>query len=736
MNSDFLLEIGCEDIPARMLPGAQASLKGLLEADLKSRGLLSSAAVQAWATPRRLVAYCKEVLPAEADRIEQEIGPPYSVAYDAAGNPTRAAQSFARKHNVPLSKLTAVETAKGRYVAVVRHHRDRPTRKVLAEVLPSLIRRISFPRSMYWTSPQEMRFSRPIRWLLALYAGEVINFELAGIKSGRFSRGHRLLANRRIAIRRASDYRAQLRRAFVLVDPEERRKKIVQETSRALKRSPFQAREDKELLDLVVNQTEHPTVLRGEFQQKFLSLPGEVLVTVMRHHQKYFSLERGKEIVAPRFLTVIDLDRDRGDEIRNGHESVLEARFRDARFFWETDQRQNLAERTELLKSIVFQARLGSYAKKVDRLVQLSRWLAQNTKRANGRHADISGRHADIQTVERAASLCKADLTTLLVGEFPELQGVVGGLYARSQGEPQAIATAIAEHYRPLGPDDKIPQTLEGGILALADKIDTLAGCFSVGAVPTGSKDPFALRRAAAGVVRIIVEQELRLDIAEAICQATATVRKQLADAGSADSPPAIMIFIEERARYFFREVAAYPYDEVNAVFAAGWDDLTQLKQRLEALHQIRPTPDFEPLAISFKRIRNILEKAGGPAQFSRGQNRESLMESGAERALYDAFHTLRSQVAAFRKAYNYEEALRRIASLRPVVDNYFDVVLVNASDPALRQNRLTLLAQLLQEFSTIADFSEIVAAPKTRGRTNATSKKKKQAQGKKKAQS
>ncbi len=736
MSRDFLLEIGCEDIPARMLPGAQTSLKELLEAELKSRGLLSRAAVQTWATPRRLVAYCKEVLPAEADRTEQEIGPPYSVAYDAAGNPTRAAQSFARKHNVPLSKLTAVNTAKGRYVAVVRHHRGRPARKVLAKVLPSLIGRIFFPRSMYWTSPQEMRFIRPIRWLLALYAGEVINFELAGIKSGRFSRGHRLLANRRIAIRRASDYRAQLRRAFVLVDPEERRKKIEQEIPRALRRSPLQAREDKELLDLVVNQTECPTVLRGGFREEFLSLPSEVLVTVMRHHQKYFSVETEKGTVAPHFLTVIDLDRDQGGEVRRGHESVLEARFRDARFFWETDQRQHLAGRIELLKDIVFQARLGSYANKVERLVQLSRWLGKNANPPDGRHADIAGRHADIQTVERAASLCKADLTTLLVGEFPELQGIVGGLYARAQGEPQAIATAIAEHYRPLGPDDKIPQTLEGGILALADKIDSLAGCFSVGAVPTGSKDPFALRRAAAGVVRIIVEQELRLDIEKAVRQATATVREQLPDAGSGDPSPAIMSFIEERARYFFREVAGYPYDEVNAVFAAGWDDLTQLKQRLEALHRIRPTPDFEPLAISFKRIRNILEKAGGPAQFARGQTTENLMEAGAERGLYDAFRRLRSQVAALRQAYNYAEALRHIASLRPVVDNYFDVVLVNASDPAVRQNRLTLLAQLLQEFSTIADFSEIVAAPKTRGRTNGTSKKKKQAQGKKKAQS
>ncbi|MCH8946402.1 MAG: glycine--tRNA ligase subunit beta, partial [Acidobacteria bacterium] len=416
MSRDFLLEIGCEDIPARMLPGAQTSLKELLEAELKSRGLLSRAAVQTWATPRRLVAYCKEVLPAEADRTEQEIGPPYSVAYDAAGNPTRAAQSFARKHNVPLSKLTAVKTAKGRYVAVVRHHRGRPARKVLAEVLPSLIRRISFPRSMYWTSPQEMRFIRPIRWLLALYAGEVINFELAGIKSGRFSRGHRLLANRRIAIRRASDYRAQLRRAFVLVDPEERRKKIVQEIPRALRRSPLQAREDKELLDLVVNQTECPTVLRGGFREEFLSLPSEVLVTVMRHHQKYFSVETEKGTVAPHFLTVIDLDRDRGGEIRRGHESVLEARFRDARFFWETDQRQHLAGRIELLKDIVFQARLGSYANKVERLVQLSRWLGKNANPPDGRHADIAGRHADIQTIERAASLCKADLTTLTVG--------------------------------------------------------------------------------------------------------------------------------------------------------------------------------------------------------------------------------------------------------------------------------------------------------------------------------
>jgi len=458
-------------------------------------------------------------------------------------------------------------------------------------------------------------------------------------------------------------------------------------------------------LDLVVDLAEQPSVLKGEFGGEFLALPREVLITVMRHHQKYFAVEDSRGTLAPHFLVVIDLDGDAGGEIRRNHEAVLAARFRDARFFWEADQKRPLAERVAQLEGVLFESRLGSYAKKVGRVEALATWLA--------REISVEGRRADIAAVTRAARLAKCDLTTEMVGEFPELQGVVGGLYARAQGEPDAVARAIHDHYKPAGPDDSLPSTLEGAALALADKLDTIAACFAVGLVPTGSRDPFALRRAGSGIVRIIVEQGLRMSLGAAVREAMGVLAGGgLAGRDASASP--VLGFLEERARHFFREGRGFAYDEVNAAFAAGWDDLVDAGARLEALHTLRPTPDFGPVAAAFKRIRNILEQAGGPDRSARTIE-NNLIEAGAERELYDRFLKLRARVTEFRERHRYQEALRQIATLRPQVDRYFDAVLVMAKDEAVRENRLALLAHLLKEFSTVADFSEIVVGPKTR---------------------
>ncbi|MFQ5723201.1 MAG: glycine--tRNA ligase subunit beta [Terriglobia bacterium] len=703
MSLEFLLEIGCEEIPAWMLPRARASLRELLERELQTHGLLQGAPVQVFSTPRRLVATCARLAGAEPTTEREVIGPPKSVAYDAAGKPTRAAESFARKLGLGVKELTLVETPKGSYVAGVARKLGRPAGVVLAELLPGLIPRIEFSRSMYWTSARGLRFIRPLRWLVALLGGRVVEFELEGVGSGRVTRGHRFLAGKPIRVKGWADYRRRLRVARVLVDPEERREKILRESRRLLAGLRLRVREDEKLLDLLVNLVEWPAVVRGEFSREFLDLPQEMLVTVMRHHQKYLSVEDRRGALAPYFLTVIDSHGDPTGEIRRNHQGVLAARFRDARFFWQADQRRPLADRVGLLERVVFESRLGSYAQKAERVCALAGWL--------GAQASVDGRRADIASLATAARLCKCDLTTEMVREFPELQGVMGGLYARAQGEPEAVSRAIYEHYRPAGPEDRLPQTLEGKLLSIADKLDSIVACFTAGLPPTGSRDPFGLRRAGSGIVRIVVEGGLRLGLRAAAREAVAIV-KQAGLTVAPASEAGVERFLEERARHLFREGKRFAYDEVNAAFAAGWDDLVDVAARLEAIQRLRPTPDFEPVAVAFKRIRNILEQAGGPSRDTQPID-NNLIEAGAERELYDRFLQLRPKVAALREKHRYQEALRHIASLRPQVDRYFDTVLVMAKDEALRANRLALLAQVLKEFSTVADFSEIVVGPK-----------------------
>ncbi len=708
MKADFLLEIGCEEIPGWMLPGAEASLKELLEKELGGRGLLAGEPLLTYSTPRRLVACCAGLARSEPDRVNDVVGPPRSAAYTPDGKPTRAAESFAAKQGVPVKSLVTVKTPKGEYVSARSEQKGRRAERVLSEILPGVIAAISFPRTMYWTSPAGAHFIRPIRWLVVLLAGNAVKISIDGVESERFTRGHRLLAPAAIAVKSVADYRARLLKAGVVLDAEERKRVIERGADHALKSAGLRRRADIPQLEELANLCEHPAVVRGEFSPDFLLLPAEVLITVMRHHQKYISIEDARGQLAPYFLTVLDLDGDRSGEIRGGHEAVLAARFRDAQFFWQADQKRSLAERARLLDQVVFQSQLGSYAKKVNRVVPLAGWMARNLLSADGRRADI-------EATSRAASLCKSDLTTEMVGEFPELQGIIGGLYAREQGEPDKVARAIYEHYQPAAAEASCPSTLEGSALALADKLDTIVACFSAGLAPTGSRDPFALRRAGTGVVRIIVEGRLTLSLSAAVEQAVGGV----ASGGLKVEDPAklaseVRAFLEERARYFFRELRQHPFDEVNAVFAAGWDDLSQTATRLEAMRRLRPTKDFEPVAAAFKRIRNILEQAGNGQSRGAAPVDTELLEAGAERELHDRFIELRPKVAALRKAHKYDEALRRIASLRPQVDRFFDKVLVNAKDERVRENRLTLLAQLLQEFSTVADFSEIVVNPNT----------------------
>ncbi len=641
MSLPFLLEIGTEEIPDWMIPGALENLRLNFE-----KLEVAHETVTMDATPRRLVLRAEGLPERQADREERIQGP-------AKSAPAQAVAGFARKHGVTPADLATETTAKGEYYVFVKKVPGRRTLAILADGLPGAILGIYFPKTMYWTGKGGPRFIRPIRWLVALLGEDIVPFEIAGVRSGALSSGHRRLGAREIAVT-TSDYEQRLRDHYVILSAEERRNRISHELA------GISVKPDPALLDTLVYLTEYPTPITGHFDEQFLELPEEVLVTVMRHHQKYFSVGDAEGRLAPQFVAVMNIPSDPEGFVRRGNERVLRARFNDARFFWETDQKRPLADRVADLAHVTFQAKLGSYLEKTRRMQTLARQLG-------------GGAHA-----ERAAELSKCDLTTELVKEFTELQGVVGGLYARAQGEPEPVWQAIYDQYRPESMEDSIPRNRTGQIVALADKLDTLRGCFAVGLIPSGSRDPFALRRAAQGVVKIIVEGRLaEIDLADYI------------------DTPALGEFFDDRIRYYFREIRGFAYDEVHAAMATGARRLVDLEARLIRVQSLRSSPDFEPLAASFKRIRNILEQAGF---HEAGTVDESLLESGPERDLYEEYRRIAGQPI--------ENVISR---LRPKVDLFFDKILVNAPDSRVRQNRLTLLNTLRAEFSKVADFSEIV---------------------------
>jgi glycyl-tRNA synthetase beta chain len=657
MPVPFLLEIGCEEIPDWMIVPALKNLQELLEKVISEHNLSGQVA---WtdATPRRLVIYVEGLNSRQEDSEEMVMGPPKSAGPGAV-------TGFAKKMGVDQSALKILKSGKGEYYSIVKAVVGRETKAILAEALPGVISKIYFPKTMYWTGKNGFRFIRPIRWLVALLGEELVEFELAGVKSGNVTRGHRKLGSSAIPVT-IDNYREELKKNFVLIMASERRAKIRAE----IKKSGVQIKPDPALLDTLVYITEYPAVITGDFDRQFLELPEEVLVTVMRHHQKYFSVEDSHGNLAPSFVAVMNTAKDPDGLVRKGNESVLRSRFNDARFFYRNDQQKKLVDRVMDLDKVTFQAKLGTYLEKTHRVVDLVQELG-------------GGKEA-----ERAALLAKCDLTTEMVKEFTDLQGIVGGLYARAQGEHELVWRAIYEHYKPLSMEDSIPSTQEGRILAIADKLDTLRGYFEIGLTPSGSKDPFALRRAAQGVVKILVEGEMKLPMPTLF-----------------GGNEALREFMLERVRHYFKEVRGFQYDEVNAVLKAGSDDLVDVAARLEAVQAVRPTADFEPLAAAFKRIQNILKQSGVQPGASPSPVQQTLLEPGAERELYDRFQVLRDEIGSS----DYKSALEAIASIRPQVDHFFDKVMVNAPDEAVRANRLTLLSSLLVEFSTIADFSEIV---------------------------
>jgi len=696
--ADFLLEIGLEEIPARMIAGAEAELgKRITDLLTRERLLGAAAKVTTYSTPRRLAVLVQDVLPAQADVEEKRTGPSWKVAFKD-GAPTAAAEAFARNAGVAIAALEKITNAKGEYVGATVKRAGLSATQVLTSELHKEVLALYWAKNMYWRAGKAERFVRPVRWVVALLDSAVAPLEIAGIAAGNSSRGHRVLhGDAPVTIPNAGGYAEALRAAFVVVDVAERRHTIRKALDAVTRTVPgARWREDEALVETVVHLTEWPSVLLGDFEAEYLDLPEEVLVTVMRDHQKYFAVEGADGKLAPHFLAVLNTQVD--DEgraiIRHGNARVLRARFKDARFFWDFDQKTPLIERVESLKTVTFQKELGSYFWKTEENSKVASLLFNRLTEVSPDAGSISILWSDLST---AVSLAKTDLTAELVKEFTELQGEIGGLYARAQGLGEAVAQAIYDQYKPASADDPIPATGEGQLLGLADRIQTIAAMFRIGNAPTGSKDPFALRRGANAMVKILAESELPLTLADVVSASGA----EGANRGQIDA------FLRERLHFYLKDVRGFAYDVVNAVLAAGADDVRDAIARSEALTAARASADFAAISAAFKRIKNILRQAeekGFALQAGGG-----VVLSSEAQQLADAAATLTPGVARLRAVRAYGEALASIATLRPTVDAFFEKVMVLDPDPALRGANLAVIDEVLRGFSGIADFSEIV---------------------------
>jgi glycyl-tRNA synthetase beta chain len=696
--ADFLFEIGLEEVPARMIAGAQAELEQRMVKMLeRERLVLPSVAIKSFATPRRLAVWIGQVEEQQNPLMVETLGPSTKVAFKD-GQPTPAAISFAKKLGVEVASLRKVQTSKGEYLQAVSFTAARKASDVIAEEMPKELAGIYWAKNMYWRAGRPERFVRPVRWMVAMLGEKTVPVEFGGYVAGSVTYGHRVLfGEQAIVLKAPGEYEEALLGGFVVADVEVRRQRIRKALDHVTRTVPgLRWREDHELVDKLTHLTEWPSVLLGAFEKKYLALPEEVLVTVMRDHQNYFAVEDRDGKLAPYFLAVLNTEADEAGVavIRHGNERVLRARFNDARFFWEFDQRVPLKERVALLEHVTFQKDLGSYAAKAERVRELCRRLAG---RIEGREVGV-----DLNALLDAASLAKTDLTTELVKEFTELQGEVGGLYARAQGISPAACDAIYDQYRPVSMEDRIPRTAEGQLLAIADKADTIAGMFGLGLEPTGSKDPFALRRAANGIVKILGESSVELGLGE-ISRAAVGENEELVRK--------IEVFFAERLEFYLREAKGQAYDVVKAVLVVGADDVRDAVARAEAVTAVRGSDDFAAVSSAFKRMKNILTQAKEKGISAAAGVDASLLTESTEKALAEKAGESADRVYALRAKKSYKAALEEIATLRPQVDAFFEAVMVMAPEEAVRANRLALLEKVLGDFSGIAEFSEIVIA-------------------------
>jgi len=702
-GKDVLLEIGVEELPARFVP---AALEGLRENAVKlfEEAGLPVGAPEAYGTPRRLAIFVSNVAPKAADRTEEALGPAVAQAKDAEGNWTPAAQGFARSQGTTPEKLEVRKTDKGDRLCFVKRHVGRPAPDLLPELFTTLLRRLNFPKNMVWEESR-FAFARPIRWIAALYGNKAVKLSIAGVKSGANTFGLRTHGTKPLAIPSPAKYVSFLKNQCVVVDPAERRKGIEKQIAQAVKALHGHAPIENygALLEEVVHLVEHPVAIVGKFDAGYLSLPPEILITSMKKHQKFFPVlagEKGGKLLA-HFVGVRNGISENQGVVREGYERVLAARLSDAAFFVEQDKKSRLEEKAALLKGVLFQKELGMMSDKVVRIEAMCVRLSD--KLGWGEEPKEQSR--------RIAHLAKADLVTQVVGEFPELQGVMGRIYAKAEGESTDVADGIEQHYWPLTADGELPKSDPAALVSVADKLDTLAGQFLVGHIPSGSQDPYGLRRAAMGVLRVISEKGWRLSLPQLVEYAvTGYMDEQKADAPKAKS--ALFDFFKQRWTSWM-ESRGFRFDEVQAVVTAGFDDVVNAERRLASLQKVRRHPDFEPMAAAFKRAANILTQARQKNLLADGARvSPDVLKDPAERALYETFQKVEREALARLGEQKYDETLQSFVHLRPDVDRFFDNVMVMAPEQDVRANRLALLSGIAGLFHRVADFSLLQDVP------------------------
>jgi glycyl-tRNA synthetase beta chain len=687
MRKELFLEIGTEEIPAAFLPKAMADLDALIRKEFE-HARVSHGEVRTLSTPRRIALLVRDLDERQPDAEVTALGPAKKVAYDADGKPTKAAEGFARGQGVDVQDLSVATTEKGEYVAVTKRIVGRPTADLLTEILPRVIGAIPFRKSMRW-GDLDVRFARPMHWIVALFDGVVVPFSFGSINSGSASRGHRFMADASFPVRDYAHYLDECERHFVIPDPEKRKEIIRREVEQAARAAGGRVLPDEGLLEQVTFLVEYPSVVCGSFERDFLQVPKEVLITSMREHQRYFSLVDEDGRLLPNFITVNNTLADDPAVVTRGNERVLRARLSDARFFFEEDKKVSLEGRVEDLKGVVYQAKLGTSYEKMERFRTLAEGLASRLC------PEVAGK------VSRAAYLCKADLVTGMVGEFPELQGVMGREYALLSGEEPDVARAIHEHYLPTQAGGDLPATDIGAFVSIADKLDTICGCFGVGLIPSGTADPYALRRSAIGIIAILLNRGYDLSLTDLIDSSLDLLRHKLTRDETLVRADVLDFF---RGRYVNLMAGRYPSDVVEAVVAVSFDNLNEADARMAALAEFRERPDFEPLAVAFKRVCNIV-KEGTDIPVDAG-----LFQDDAERELSRTFDLVASAARGKIGKKDYLAALTEIAGLKSPVDAFFDGVMVMAEDERVRNNRLALLTGIARLFGVIADFSRISA--------------------------
>jgi glycyl-tRNA synthetase beta chain len=686
LAKEFLLEIGTEEIPSRFINPALEKMKELFAQLLASGRVASAGEIKTYGTPRRLVLHAPELDERQADVSKEVVGPPKKIAFDAEGKATKAALVFAEKNNVTVDALGVKATDKGEYVVARIDEKGGDTAAWLGQVLPGFILSIPFPKSMRWMD-KDIRFARPIHWVLAIYGGATVEFEMNGIKSGNVSRGHRFMSPGAFMVKDFKSYQLQAEPNFVVIDPEVRRARIVKQVEELAKAKNGMVLEDIGLVDEVTNLVEYPVAVMGSFNKDFLRVPKEVLITAMREHQRYFSVVDQAGNLLPYFITISNTRAEDMAVVQAGNERVLTARMSDAAYFFDHDLKVPLADRVEGLKKVTYQEKLGSVYDKTERVKKLAGYLAAIVQ-------------ADSRTAERAAYLAKADLLTGVVGEFPKLQGIMGSKYAVLSGEDPRVAAAVAEHYLPRFAGDALPGSLEGMCVGIADRIDTITGCFAVGLIPSGSEDPYGLRRQSVAILTMLFDRGLHLSLAALVTETCKGHGMKKSEQTKVESE--VLDFLRQRLAGMLT-TEGLRSDVVDAALSGPFDDPLVAREKVRALDAWRTSDDYRPLVTALKRAGNIV-----PKDFA-GAVKKGLLKEDAEKELFSAYGDIKDRVKEKTAKLDFRGALADIASLRGPVDAFFDKVMVMDKDAEVKQNRLALLAGITGLFSGIADFSRLV---------------------------